>query len=183
MTDEEAGEFVSMVDGAWQPGLTEVQKTLWRNLCLPLDARAAFQVLVRLFDKEPFRPKPPGYISSYKRELIDRTPVYVGHDRDRDEMPAWVPGWRLSRSEGDHRAWPEEEKGCRQLHAFWLETVGAKFAKEHDLKSGHEWEDFVHERGLMPADARLDYMTRAKERGPQTGEEMAAAIGGGVGQS
>lgn len=163
MTTEEADEFVSMVSAAWQPALNDVQADLWRNLCEPLDARAAFQVLTRLFREAQFRPKPPEYMHLYQRELVDTTPVHSATPTDRDEMPEWVGGWRLAFAAGDQRLWPEMEKGARQIHAAWEETLDRAFARRHNLKSGYEWEADVAERGIMPQADRIEYMRRWHE--------------------
>lgn len=175
MTEDEAQEFVKYVDGAWRPDLTDVEKDIWRKLCLPLDAKVAFTVLLRLTTSEKFRPSRPDYMTVYKRELIDRTPIQPLTPTDRDEMPEWVRGWKLAHLEGDTRLWPEMEKGAREIHEAWLESVGPAFAKKHGLHSGYEWEADVAERGIMPQADRLQYIQRSQ----MTQEEVLDGIMGG----
>lgn len=181
MTTEEADEFVKFVDGGWKPPLTPVEQQVWREVCTPLDPRTAFTVLMRLLKTEQFRPPRPDFMGVYRREMIDTTPHQPLVPTDRDEMPEWVPGWFIAHREGDQRLWPEMEKGARELHAFWLETVGPKFAKEHGLKSGYEWEADVAARGIMPQSDRLAYIQRAKDgEAPASAEAMAGAMAGGA---
>lgn len=181
MTADEAEEFVSMIDGAWQPSLTDVQRPLWRNLVRPLDAHIAFRVLMRLFKSDEFRLKPPEFMVAYRRELINSTPATTATPQDRDELPEWVAGWRLARGEGDDRFWPEQERGFRELHEQWLEDVGQQ---RHRLihkrgqpdRSGYEWDQLVAERRIMPQEDRLEYMRRAREMDLKASElaEMTA---------
>jgi hypothetical protein len=177
MNEEEATEFVKFVDGAWKPELTDVQKKVWYELVLPLDPKAAFTVLMRLVKTEKFRLAPPDFTTVYRRELIDTTPVHLDYPQDRDELPDWVKGWKLSRNEGDERLWPETEKASRELHEVWLATQDPKAVKRLGLCSGYEWEDAVAKYGVMPQDARIDYITRAKA---MTSAQMVAAMAGGA---
>lgn len=154
MNPDDTAEFVKMVDGAWQPPLTDTMRDLWYKLAEPLDGQTAFTVIVRMFRTEKNRPAPPVFRDAYKRELMDTTPTQTG-DRDRDEMPDWVRGWRLSRAEGDQRLWPEEEKGYREIHEEYIKVNGKL------SHSGYEWEAIAADLGVMPQADRVRYIDRS----------------------
>lgn len=165
MKVDEATEFGRMVSETWQPELTDMQLELWCNLVLDLDARVAFRVLTRLFKTDTFRPSPPEFMETYRAELRDHTPVAPEQPSDRDEMPGWVMGWMIARSEGDLRLWPEQRDGYRALHEAYMMEVGPKFAKANGLKSGYEWDVSL----VMPQADRIEYMRRARDGVAQPG--------------
>jgi len=160
MSPQEIEQFLEYLNDAWQPPLTDVQLKLWRQLVKDLDSGAVFTVMTRLWGRSIYRVKPPDFLSLYHRQMSDTHPVHV--TQDRDEMPEWVAGWHLARSENDFRAWPEQEKGFRLCHEEYLDEVGRDYARKHGLKSGYEWEAHVAKVGLMPQIDRLMYMQRAK---------------------
>jgi len=121
MTVEEAEQFVEMISAAWPFPLTETQKVLWRDMVGTQDANAAFTVIVRMFKTEKSRPEPPVYLQAYRRQRADDTPVAPSSPQGRDEMPAWMRGWRLARERGDMRAWPEQRSGYERLGYLWQE--------------------------------------------------------------
>lgn len=124
-----------MVSDAWQPPLTDTQRSLWRALVTPHDPHVAFSLIMRLFRTEERRPAPPAYQSLYRRALANSVPVSA--PQARDEQPWWVRGWYLSRNRGDLRAWPEQREG------YW--------------KLGYDWDDDA----VMPQEDRLRYMREA----------------------
>lgn len=155
MTTDEAAEFVRMVDGAWKPELTDVEKGIWLSLVEPLDALHAFKVLSKLMKAERFRIARPDFMAVYKRALIDATPVHPAQPEAQQELPAWVGGWQLARAANDFRLWPEQERG-------------------YDVK---EWREASAQQGIMPQAVRLAYMQayRNGERAPLI--EAGAAAG------
>lgn len=176
MTPEEVEDFIRYLDGAWQPGLTDVQASSWSALAWPLDTKAAFTVLHRLFKTAVRRPSPPEFREVYRAEMRDQTPVHT-RTEVREEVPDWVKGWKLSRAEADFRLWPEEKPGMKECHEVWLEAVGEQFARRHGLKSGYEWSVNVAEHGLMPAKDRAEYQRRAiAGEKPLPPEEKAEAL-------
>lgn len=177
MTEGEIDEFIRYLDGAWQPGLTDVQATSWRALVWPLDTKTAFTVLAKLFKTAARRPAPPEFREVYRAELRNTTAVQPHQETARDEVPEWVRGWKLSRAEGDFRLWPEEKEGMRACHEAWQDDIGKSLIRTYHLKSGYEWSSNVAEFGTMPAKDRAEYMRRALAgEKPLPPEEKAEAL-------
>lgn len=162
MNVEEANEFVKYVDGAWGPGLNEVAQKLWYDLVLNLDAKTAFTTIGKMFKTMKWRPAPPEFSEAYRRELLDSRPLATPQ-RDPDEMPDWVRGWRLARAEEDYRLWPEQEVGYQANHDTWrTETTWTKSQiDKFKIRSGYEWADGVQTVGITPQADRLEYVRRA----------------------
>jgi len=118
MTDAEADQFVRVMDEAWQPSLTELQKKIWRETALPQDAGVAFTVIMGLTKTEKFRPALIDYRADYRRALRNQTPVFTPPVA-REDMPSWVRGWEIARRQGDFRFWPEQKPGYDELGYIW----------------------------------------------------------------
>jgi len=144
LIETEVADLVRIVDEAWRPPLTDVQKELWGVLAEPLDPKLAFRLIFDFERQSRTRPATIDFRAAYKRELRDTTPIHPAQPQDRSEKPDWVRGWQLARAEGDLRLWPEQEQGWHALL--------------------YNWEADVAERGIMPQAARLDYIARAKAK-------------------
>lgn len=122
MTPREAQELVRMVESNWMCDFGERGRELWRKLLEPYDAELATRAIAELA-KMPLpgnRARPTvadlrGVIVRLRRIEYDTSAWREGLPSGPLARPEWVSRWTRARAAGDHRPFPEQVPGFREI--------------------------------------------------------------------
>lgn len=115
MTDREALEIISMIEGGWRINLGPEGRELWASLLAPYDPEQATKAVLELGRDQS---NPPRFaevrqvILSIKRRAIDEASLPEGIVKRGVAAPEWVWVWswaRNTREPRELRGFPQQE--------------------------------------------------------------------------